>query len=47
MFGDMLKDESLLRLINQKRDGGRRCSSAVLVELEKMAATLTYFAKKK
>lgn len=46
MFGDMLKDESFLRLINQKSDGRRRCSSAVLVELEKMAANLTYFAKK-
>ena len=46
MFGDMLKDESLLRLINQKSNGRRRCSSAVLVELEKMAANLTYFAKK-
>lgn len=47
MFGDMLKDESLLRLINQKSDGRRRCSSAVFVELEKMAANLTYFEKKK
>lgn len=47
MFGDMLKDESLLRLINQKSDGRRRCSSAVFVELEKMAANLTYFVKKK
>ena len=47
MFADMLKDESLLRLINQKSDGRRRGSSAVLVELEKMAANLTYFAKKK
>ena len=40
-------DESLLRLINQKSDGRRRCSSAVFVELEKMAANLTYFEKKK
>lgn len=46
MFSDMLKDESLLRLINQKSDGRRRCSSAVFVELEKMAANFTYFEKK-
>lgn len=47
IFGYMLKDESFLRLINQKSDGRRRCSSAVFVQLEKMAANLTYFAKKK